>query len=772
MKASLLLKINNSIIIGPNEFRDYFLIEKTRNKLNYKYTTKEDVLHSIFGVYNDLAIRSLMKKEKMSYFNSKKYLEYFTTGYSGNKNFDYLINDKLIYIDPYAKSLFKNKKVYFFLYKDSDPEIVNIIKEFDLKDYEFLSIKDLEIEENSKEYISFSNINEEVFYVLNLIAKKIDEEKINPNKINIICATDTYQFSLETYSKYFNLPLNFSETTSLYSSISAKILINNLSNISELIEDESQFSNDSENYKLIKYLYDFYDLKNDKNIEIDFIQILKSYATKKDEYTNGIRVSSNLSFNEDKYFYLLGAIDSFLPKVYSDNDLISDLVKEKTNLTTSVINNEYSFSITLAFLKFNNLLYISYPFNNGSNNIAFILSNNGFRATERKLILDNYSKKISELFFNHYEYRFSKYAEVNDKYPLFKNSFKLVPYYDNKFKAFDTKIEKPNISYSSINDYVTCPFKYYLNHVLRIGNFEETTSIKFGHFAHEIFEHVYEPNFDFNLAVEAIKKEYVFTVKEEYLLIPFLREMAPVCNKIVEQNEAKPITNTFAEYSIEKELPTYKINGRIDRINVYDDSIAIIDYKTGSNFGFNYEQYINFGLDAQFPTYLYLISLDDKLKDKKIIGTFYQPIKTKKSTLYNYVKKTQTYFDSKKMQGLINGDMSIFSKFDPSYPLNKKSLYVDKASFKNDGTMSTRAKCIYSSDQFKEIIKATEELYKKTALSISNGDFAIAPYKLKKQDGCQYCPYINICYRKASDYRILEIEEENKEQGDSTNGME
>ena len=85
--------------------------------------------------------------------------------------------------------------------------------------------------------------------------------------------------------------------------------------------------------------------------------------------------------------------------------------------------------------------------------------------------------------------------------------------------------------------------------------------------------------------------------------------------------------------------------------------------------------------------------------------------------------------------------------------------------------MSTRAKCIYSSDQFKEIIKATEELYKKTALSISNGDFAIAPYKLKKQDGCQYCPYINICYRKASDYRILEIEEENKEQGDSTNGM-
>jgi len=762
-------KIKDAIIIAPNELRNYFILLKNNDlNLNYKFFTKDEVLKELFGTYNEQAIRYLMKANYETYNTAKKHLNYLTSGASNLINHEALDKQNLIYTDEYSKKLYSMSFVLFIGYSKDDLEIKHIIDFLNLENYEFYPIKDLELKENSKEYSSFESKGQEVRYVLNKIAENLKNTNKKPSDIEIICNLSDYKFYLSTFSNSFGIPLNFSERDTLFETYSAKIILNNLDNIKEIFADETSFKNDLDNFKLIKYLYDFYDLENDPDFAIDLIQILKDFKIKEPKYVNGVKVTSSFSFDETKDYYLLGAIDSLLPKIYDDNDLISDETKSQNFLTTSIVKNEYSFDITLTFLKFNKLISITYPRENGKNEIAFLLKNNGFKEKKLNVMFKQYSDKVAELYFYDYNFKFNFFREENIEFPFLKNNFEVKKMYSHAYKVISKKnFEKRKYSYSSIENYIECPFRYYCDKVLKLNYFEDTIATNFGKFGHAVFEHVYDADFDFDKVVSEVKKDFVFNFKEEALLYRFISELKTVVLKIQEQNSKYPLSKTYHEKIINLDFDKYFLTGQVDRINIYKNSLVIIDYKTGNNFNFDDYFFKNYALSMQLPTYLLMISKLDELKDYKTGALLYQPIGAKK--FYNYYSPNKDAVESKKMSGLINGDKNILCEFDGSILFDSSEYILGAKLNKNNQVVGAKGLIVLSNDEFEILTEYASNFYQKFDEQICNNEFQISPYKIKeKNEACTYCNYKDICYHDDGDYRVLE--KPNDEEGGDENG--
>lgn len=762
---------NNSIIIAPNELRDYFVLLKNDNlNLDFKFFTKEEVLTNLFGTFNEKAIAYLMKEMKYSFSMSKKYLTYIAHGATKLPfDIDLLTKNNLLYKDEYYKKLYSKSHILFVNYVKDDLEIKHIINELGLNDYEFIQISDLNFLENNKEYFALENIGQEVRYVLNVISDRIKKENKKPSDFVIVTNLDSYRFYLESYSSTFNLPLNLDERDSLFETYSAKIILNNLNNLDEVLQNEKLFVADIANFNIIKYLYNFYGLKNDSNFEVDFIQILKDYKIKTIKFNDGIKVTSSLSFNPLKNYYLLGAIDSFLPRISNDNDLISDDDKKKNNLTTSEVENIYSFALTNAFLHYDKVSSITFPRENGKNEVAFILSNNGFNSKKVEPLRVQYSSKLAEFYFNNYRFQFKYFKNLNQEYPFLKNNFIEKKLYDNGYSKIDyVNKSKVNYSYTSIEEYIECPFKYYCDRVLKLGTFIDTTGTKFGKLGHRIFEDVYDRDFDFERSAEKHFEEFDFDEREIALLPRFLEEIKVITSNIIAQDELNPLVKTYHEKKIIIDCDDYCVNGQIDRINDYGDGIAIIDYKTGSNFNFDQYFFDNFGLSMQLPTYLYLTSFNDELKNKKICALVYQPVTAGK--FYNYINPTQGDLDGKKMVGLLNGDKSVYTLFDKSVLNEDKSLFVSNSSIDRYGNIKNN-KYTRSNQEFSLLVEKAKENFRVNNLRVKENDFAISPYYISDSaQACTYCAYKDICYHKESDYRILEKPKKKEDIEDESNG--
>jgi len=764
-------KIKDAIIIAPNELRNYFILLKNNEfNLNYKFFTKDEVLKELFGTYNEQAIRYLMKENHETYNTAKKHLNYLTSGSLNLFNHEALDKQNLIYKDEYSKKLYGMSVVLFIGYSKDDLEIKHIIDFLDLKNYEFYTIKGLDLKENNREYCSFESKGQEVRYVLNKIAESLKNTNKKPSDIEIICNLSDYKFYLSTFSNSLGIPLNFSERDTLFETYSAKLILNNLDNIKEVFADETSFRNDVDNFKLIKYLYNFYDLENDQNLAIDLIQILKDFKVKEPKYVNGVKVISSLSFDETKDYYLLGAIDSFLPKIYDDNDLIGDKVKLENSLTTSIIKNEYSFDITLAFLKFNKLISISYPRENGKNEIAFLLEHNGFKEKKITVMLNQYSSKVAEFYFYDYNFKYNFFKEENTEFPFLKNNFDVKTFYSHAYNMIlEKNLEKRKYSFSSIENYIECPFRYYCDKVLKLNYFEDSIATNFGKFGHAIFEHVYDTDFDFDKVVAEVKEDFVFSSKEEVLLYRFLAELKTVVLKIQKQNSKYPLSKTYHEKNIDLDFDKYFLTGQVDRINFYKNSLVIIDYKTGNNFSFDDYFFKNFALSMQLPTYLLMMSKLDEFKNYKVGALLYQPIGAKK--FYNYYSPNKEAINGKKMSGLVNGDKDILCEFDGSILFDPSEYILGAKLNSNNQVAGTSGLIVLSNDEFRILTEYANNFYLKFDEQICNNEFQISPYKINERDeACTYCNYKDICYHDDGDYRVLE--KPKKDKGGDENGTD
>ena len=367
----------------------------------------------------------------------------------------------------------------------------------------------------------------------------------------------------------------------------------------------------------------------------------------------------------------------------------------------------------------------------------------------------NLTKKLDKLV---------KYGTIDNDLPILYNSYKTIEYldFDNKF----TGIDKDNLyeflnnklllSYSSIDKFYRCKFRYYINNILKLEKYEETFPILIGNLFHYILSVAFNTNFDFDIEWNNYLKDKELNEKEKFFLEKLRSELLFIIDTIKEQNKLSNLNKSYYEEKIYiNKDKNIKITfmGIVDKI-MYEERngktiVAIIDYKTG-----NPEANLNntiYGIEMQLPVYIYLVKNSKKLNNVKIAGFYLQKILNNEVIVKPGELLENNKKNSLKLIGYSNSNEDILKEFDFSYKDSEviKSMRVGKNGFYSYSKVINDEKIDALSNMVdKKIDEAIDE--------IISADFEIDPKRIdNKNIGCEFCNFKDICYVDEKDYKNL-----------------
>jgi len=331
---------------------------------------------------------------------------------------------------------------------------------------------------------------------------------------------------------------------------------------------------------------------------------------------------------------------------------------------------------------------------------------------------------------------YEKFFLLSDNIKKIRNSYSPEVILSNK-KAFIDYIEKKiTLSYSAIENYFECPYKYFLSNILKIKPFDSTYFTYLGSFFHLFISEYIDKDFDFasvSLLYEDYRKDYEeknhFSLSSDqaYYFNRFFNDIPEIHAKIKAQNEKCGFKKRLTEQLLKSERKVGDIDitlkGYADLIlQDQGQNTAIIDYKTGSIPSIKIES----GLGMQL--YIYFILFEEMANFKPIFfGVFYQGIKK---------NKNQSSFSYLKLKGETVDNQELYNNFDP------EMIFISK-----------RCKRM-SEEEIKQNLKLVNKKIEECAKAIINASFEARPTK----EACTYCTFDEICYKK---YKI-----ENEEEGE------
>lgn len=767
-----------TLIITSNTNKKRILaeIDKDNKLYDIKFMTLLEYQKNYLFDYDVNAIYYLVKNKKIKVSNAITLLD--NLYYIENKEYH---SHKLNYLKEIKKELDDNNLLiynkYFKLYLDTVKVIVYGYDELDKFSLNLFSDA-LFINEDvfDKEFniYQFNNIENEVEFVFNRISDLLIKG-IDINKIKLMNITSEYIPYLKRFSKFYQLPLDF-PSDSLYGT---KIinefleLIKNNTSKQEIIHKLSHYE-DSNLYKVIISIMNKY-LSFDNLIDVYelILDDIKKTTIPKNNFVNIIKlISLNDFVMDDEYVFLLGFNNGNIPLLYKDEDYITDNIKDEVIMSKTIELNKISTSNTIKSLKRINHLVISFkkktPFDTyfPSNLIDELNACIIEEKTDSYLYSDLYNKiKYANLLDEYVKYGdfdsklgilYYNYGHIN--YATYNNSYKEI----NKASLSEYLNNKLTLSYSSIDNYYKCAFRYYITNILNLSIYEETFDTIIGNIFHYVLSKAFGDNFDFEKEFDNCLKDYPFNHKEIFFINKLKSDLIFIIETIKEYQRNTGLTKELYEQKIVIPLmnnPQIEFKGFIDKIMYKEKDnhtyLSIIDYKTG-NPSIKID-YLKYGLSMQLPLYLYLTSKSNLFHNIKYCGFYLQHI------LDNEIKIDQkkTFIEQKKenlkLQGFSTSDINRLAMFDDSY---ENSMMIKGMKTKLDGNLVSNAK-VLSDSEIDEIINLCEEKIKLAISDILEGKFTINPKIIKdKNVGCQYCKYRDLCYHKEKDNLYLESEVE------------
>lgn len=771
---------NNKIIIAPNCLKPYILNKKRlKPHLNFKIFSLEELQEIVYGRLKNEALLELFKNSDYDYEYLKGVTKLLLKGFNPFFNDDFLkISNLLKDLDLIKKddlkiNYFINKEVIFINYLENNNEVKNIIKELYLNNCLFLSLNEL-FDEKEIFLNEFDNVDEELRFNLFKICDLLNKG-IKPKDIILITDTNNNEYLLKIFSREIGLNLNFSSDLTLNDTYISKIIENNLLNINK--ENIDLYDDSSEEFKTIKDILDKYDLYSNKNKLINYKAILKDYPLKDNNDLEGIKVTNKLIFNDEKYIFLTTLDNHFYSKISKNNDLIDDSIKENNNISTSDDLNLFNNKLYSAYLNLSDKLNLSYSKTSflGNEFISFYFISkykNYHKFIKKEELNYSYSKNISLAYYSHLKYLNEKFNLDSLEYELEKNTFKILDKYDNSFKSFK-RINTQNVtSYTDINSFFECPFKYYLSKILKIDEYEETFVAKAGKYIHEINESIYDKDFDFDKKSQELLNKYQFNKKEEVFIEKLVRIAKIVALRLIKERNNPYIIKEEKERNLSYYFkPDLLIKGKIDSMLISEKNniqyMQIIDYKTGKAVidSRNYDK----GLNLQLPIYISLIKNSEDFKNININGIYILSY-----DLGNYIYYDDINFENKINEAILKtGETSLdlegFLSFEPLLIDYLKSKTVNKLEIKK-GKLNSKGITVID-----EPCEIEDFIYNEPILNqlldyfydcLTKNDFKISPYKKGYNDSCKYCSYKDICYKKEynvrNDQGLFELKKELK----------
>lgn len=743
------------IFVTPNNTKINVIRKNSNVFLNIKYMTKEEY------------------KSKYYFSYGNKALDYLITKYNYNLDFAKIIisslyvieidkeytSSKLLKLQDIKKDLINNNLLEFdLLFKDYLKDKLIIVYNYPVLDkYEEEMFNNaLIINEEPKTITSkvyhCNTLEDELLFVIEEIIS-LTKKGISLDNITICNASNEYLYPIYKMFSYFNIPVNIDMKESLYGT----------SIVKKYLEDKTLpgFVNPIVK-SLVSVINNLKDIEDSPNYNMFLIDKLKSTSIPSIKYKNAVKIINDISYVDDNtYLFVVGFNQDILPSVKKDEDYISDNIKNEVSLyKTNIINKLEKMRVTSIISNTKNI-YLSYK---DKSNFSEYLKSSLIDDLNLEVIdyIPNisssniYNKMLLGIKLDNYY----KYNEISN------NLSKLVSHYDIEYNSYDNKfkgIEKSDlykyidsklkVSYTSLNSYYECKFKYFINYVLKIDKFESNFSTVIGNLFHYIFSIMDNPLFNFEKEWDKYIDSLDLSVSERFFLDNLKEDLINDIMIIKDQDNITELNNKLYEQEVNiklnKNIDTI-LTGKIDK-TMYKELnnntlVSIIDYKTGHiNININN---LKHGLSMQLPIYLYLIHKSNLFTNPKIVGIYLQKVLT---SSYKYdPKKTKLDLmkDNLRLQGYSINDVDYLSIFDKTYT---KSELIKGMKINKDGSFSNNSK-VLSEEDFSNIINYTDTKINEAVDSILEGDFSINPKVIDKENvSCKYCKYKDICFMTNKD---------------------
>jgi len=754
------------VIICSNNIKSRLINYCVENKkaFNIKYFTLDNFFNNLTFSYNEETIIKVKDHFNLNIEVAKNYLDnikYLVDEEKTDKRIKFLIEIKnfceennLLVKNKNFKYLIQNKKILFVG--------IDYINKFQKKVLDINNIKYeiINLRETKKTCVinEFNNIEDEIHYVANQILSLV-EKGVDINKIFVANVNDNYNYVIKKIFKIYNIPFNEKESSTLYETSIGKYFLDNI---------------DSDINKSIDLLKDKY--KNGTTLINQIIDILNKYSFIKDftlykdvliyefkkarletvlydKAINIIPLRDNVIL-DDEYVFLVGFNLGVIPNIFKNEDYLSDEIKfsfmEKTDEKNTLEKNVWK-EIISSIKNIN----ISYSLNYLSESLypSSLIEEMNLETIKRNREISKYSDLANQILLSMELDEYYKFGYVNENLKELINTYSTnYNTFDNKYKGINNFDNQIVLSYSSMNTYYKCAFRYFLANILKIDIYNENFSQYVGNLFHFCLQHYYDGNKNIDELYDNYIKEniYEFNEKEKYFVSVLKEEIHFIIKTIDRQNELSQFKDLKLEEKFVINYGNDVFKGFVDKILYKGKDIVIIDYKTGS---IDIDlSLIPHGLSLQLPVYLYLAKKNNP--DARIIGFYLQYIlnnKMRKSSgkSYETLKK-----DALKLQGYSLGEESILSEFDESFRDSEviKGMKLGKNGFYHYSK-------VLSESEMDKIINMVDVKINEALKNIKDAKFDINPKIVNGKDkGCEFCKFKDICFKSEKDKVYLDVD--------------
>ena len=767
------------IIIVSNKYIKPILIQKFSNqmrKITFKSfdEVKDDIYTTIdyqmlfHNMKEDTNLEVLRIKLANSYFIQQDSNEPFL-----HELYLYHQNNHLI-LDENHLSYYKSKKVYFVNYYGDD-DLINQMLPF-LKHYERCfttnSIdKELTI-------FHFENYDDEILEVVNHIAILLNK-KVDPAKIVIHKVNKDYLNKLEEYLMIYKIDYIVEGEGSFFDVDIVKNFFHDLKNyeamrLNKVLKDYLIDKKDNKIFsKIGKVLEPLIMLDLTINsITLDLIKDVFIHTIYQEEVTNAIKIENVLNhiYDDDTHIFIMNFSHGEIAHIYKDDTYLNDKIRKNLKLLTSFDKTQIEEKKILDCIHSYESIHLSYSTYCSS---KIYMPSNLIKELAKKRIVNICDASIHIYHIVNEDMAKMRFFKAYALYRLYqKKTFDylygytyfcddLTKRYQSDFNATLDYLALPTLfmelSYTKLNDYFSCPFRFYLKYILNIEEkMEDNNSTCVGRMYHFVLEKVVAKRYiDRRTKEEVLEnisvyicdfvKNQTYEIKDKlkFYLNKFSEELKLIVEIIMDFMDHSSFEVLGLEQKLEKQLDDYTVVvGLIDKILKYQEYYLVIDYKTNPVHPNWYA--LDVGLDLQLPLYLYLIKANDP--NAKIAGSYLQSVFRTSLLKYEDKPLSKVMLEQLKYVGYTLQDRDVILAIDTNALNGSGSL--PKQIVSNKGFYKNFLKKSFTQTQFDAIILYVEKLIFEANKKIRKGLFPILPLTDEKNESvCRYCRLKDLCYR-------------------------
>lgn len=648
--------------------------------------------------------------------------------------------------------------------------------------------------ESTIEYTMFDTQYEEVVHVFEEIAKQVEHQPLD--SIAILAPEANYKTLIDTIAARFDLPVQWQDGTPLVhhpvvfellqtlktQPWSLERFVDSLGRL--LIHEDEVLQGIYTQLLRVVSNYQVTDL-DESTIQAVIEHHMHSLTYRPARLKHVIKIyQSTGQFIDASHVIVLGVNQGVYPSISTTTSLISDVTRGLLQLATNAEKTKQALDEFLWFCQLKDSIWMtakkrstervyapSILFSDDHSMIPFRTKEVAFDTANR------YSKAQDLLRYKKELHRQRRQGFFSDELEILHHQLKdeLPETYNNQFKGISDSIMKefsPSdvASYSSLNTFFNCQFRFWMEHVLSVDPFETSLSLFLGNMGHYVIK---ELGFDYGgeqyrEKVQAYADEYLNQLEETLSASErfYLRHVVQYFIRAVELLQQFQQHSKFELQFIEQSMTLplrnslMTLKGIVDHVSMYTsedgiEHVLIVDYKTG-NAQTKYAK-IEYGIDAQLFVYMLLIRETHLVEEPYFSGAFQfamipQSIPQKHDTKsYQQQLDDQLAFD-----GYVEDNIKVYEDI---YD-NDDSLF--KVPVTKDHVFSKSYKKNYDQGSLHQLLDYLSAKIELASIEIKQGQFTINPkafFTEKKQTlakesdtSCTYCHLKDVCYRTEEDF--------------------